>query len=192
MEKIRLSTEKKKIQVTEDELVNQFKGITRHQLVSVTVNTEPKLNQKGRVSGMSLSAKLGTTPEAIVKVSKYVGNIAFDYAKSMENALVKEGKESNTEPVTYVPKESWHQPYEGSAVIREHKTNGGKYFYIKVGDTNNEPKIEYYDTKNHSIIPVEDMEEFLAPSYPSKVNVRLPKIENIVEISACGKVYEVI
>ena len=132
-------------------LLEQYRGKSFCSLDTCTI---PKLLKKGRVSEQSIQEKFGVAPDTIRKYSKFSAGIGYDYAYLIMNRLIKDDKS----PFDYQPGETWHIPYEGSKVIRQHKTSGELYLYVSL-IANNPPKAEY--RSGDRIIPTEDLKEFL-------------------------------
>ena len=172
------------------ELFEKFKGTS---FVGLKTKTTPKLLKKGRVSGKTLLEAVGT--DEVVKESAFSAGIGYDYATSVKNKLLKEGKSEDE----YEAGETWHIPYNGSKVIRQHRKTGELYFYVSL-NTNNPSKAEYFDVKNGTVIPKEVLEEFLpvekAPTNQgveegNEVLVRTLKLGSVASLSACNEVYNV-
>jgi hypothetical protein len=181
--------------ITPKQLVPLFEKFAGASFVGLRTKTVPKLNKKGRSSGLTLSEKFGNAQ--IVKFSEFSAGIGYDYKKSIERKLVKEGKEVSE----YVAGESWHVSYNDSKVIRQHKNNGELYFYVSLNSNNGKGKSEFFDIRNGKVIAREEIQEFLpkesAPTNQgveegNEVLVRTLKLDSVVSLSACGEVFEVV
>ena len=168
------------------------KGLTGATFAHVKTVTKPKLIKTGRVSGMPLNIPATD----IRKVSEFGCGIGYDYKKSIENKLVKEGKEKTE----YEAGDTWHEAFCGSKVIRRHKKTGELYFYVQL-NANNVPKVKYVNVTTGKEIAKEEIAEFLpiesAPKNQgledgNEVLVRTLKLESLKSLSACGEVYEVV
>ena len=177
-----------------NELPELFEGFAGASFVGLKTKTAPEFLKKGRVTGKTLSEVVGT--DMIVKESEYSAGIGYEYATSVKNKLLKEGKTGDE----YEAGATWHESFNGSKVIRRHKKTGELYFYISL-NTNNKPKTQYFDVKNGKVIPKEDLAEFLpVESVPknqgveegNEVNVRTLKLQSVASLSACGEIYNVI
>ena len=182
--------------ISSNVLPDLFEGFDKTTFIGIETATQPKLNKTGRVSGLTVVEKLKINPENIIKLAKYNAGLGYDYGTAVRNKLIKEGKD----PSSYVPKDTWHQAYKGSTVIREHKTTGELYFQITL-NTNNKSTHVFIDKTNSAIIEDEDLAEFLPPKSASKnqgveegneVEVQVLKLDSILSISACGNIYKVL
>jgi hypothetical protein len=180
--------------IKSQELIPLFEKFAGASFVGIVSKTTPKLLKKGR-SGKSIPDTFGCLAEDIAKVSNFSAGIGYDYAKAIQNRLIKEGKEGTE----YKAGESWHTAHNGSKVIREHKKTGELYFYVSL-NTRNVPKSEYINKVTGEVLSRDELSEFLpAPSAPmnqgleegNEVEVRTLKLNSIVSLSACGEVYEV-
>lgn len=167
------------------------KGLTGCSFAHIRTVTTPKFLKKSRTTGMPL-------PNAsdIRKVSEFGCGLGYDYVKSIENRLVKEGKDISA----YEAGETWHQAFNGSKVIREHKKTGEKYFYVSL-NTNNSPSVKFVNVVTGEEIDKASLVDFLptesAPtnqglSEGNEVQVRTLKLESLKGLSACGEVFEVL
>jgi hypothetical protein len=104
-----------------DNIVNELDKMRGATFVTVVVNTEPRM----RKTGNPFYGK-------IRKISRYNGQVNFQYDGAVERQLAKEGKSVDD----FRRGESWHVP-----VIREdgtltpfcqHKSNGTKYLRFRM------------------------------------------------------------
>lgn len=172
------------------QLFEKYKGTS---FVGIKTKTIPKLLKKGRVSGKPLVEVIGT--DSVVKESAFSAGIGYDYATSVKNKLLKEGKSEEA----YEAGETWHVPYNGSKVIRQHKGTGELYFYVSL-NTKNPSKAKYLSLDGKEISK-DVLEEFLpvekAPTNQgveegNEVLVRTLKLGSVASLSACGEVFEVV
>ena len=183
----------KKIKATElPELFEKFQGAS---FIGLKTKTDPEFLKKGRITGKTLSEIYYDGIE-IVKESEYSAGIGYEYATSVKNKLLKEGKSGDE----YEAGVTWHESFNGSKVIRRHKKTGELYFYISL-NTNNKPKTQYLDVKKGRVIPKIELMEFLPKESAPKnqgvedgneVTVRTLKLQSVQSLSACGEVYNII
>ena len=168
------------------------KGLTGCTFARLKTVTTPKLNKKNRKTGEPLTIPASN----IRKISEFSAGLGYDYKKSVENRLVKEGKDVSE----YEAGETWHESYNGSKVIRKHKKTDELYFYVSL-NANNKSEVKFVDVVTGNEIPKTDLEDFLPPEHtPSnqglsegnEVIVRTLKLESLKGLSACGETYEVI
>ena len=168
-----------------DALVDIFEQYKGHTFCSLDTCTIPHLNKTGRVSGQTVMAKLGVNPVDIRKYSEFSAGIGYEYAYTVMNRLIKDGKP----PFDYKPGETWHVPYGNSTVIRQHPKTGELYFYVTL-IANNPPYTEYRAGK---VLDRKDLEEFLAKDYtpanqglaPDRVvEVRTLKLASVTRVVA--------
>lgn len=153
-----------KVTITGEGLANLLKDFNKKSFVSLHTVTEPKLNKKGRVSGLSVLEMVGAKAENIRKVSDMVVGLGYDYQDLVLNRLInKAGKDFQD----YQPGESWHIPWEKSTTVHMHKTTGEKYFFVEC-IANNDPKSCYVDISTGAELSKEKLEEFLPKDYPPK------------------------
>jgi hypothetical protein len=164
-------------------LFEQYKGKTFCHLDTVTI---PKLTKKGRDTGLTIQQKFAVDPDMIRKYSSFGAGIGYEYASIVTGRLEKDGKDV----LDYQPGTTWHQPHNGSTVIREHKTNGELYVFVAL-IANNPPKVEY--RAGNTVIPTEELKEFLPKEYEAanqgldkdrQVKVITLKLESIVRLVA--------
>jgi hypothetical protein len=164
-------------------LLEKYKGKTFCHLDTCTI---PKLLKHGRVTGLTVQVKLGIKPDKVRKYSSFGAGIGYEYAYLVMNRLIKDEKS----PLDYQPGESWHVPYNGSTVIRQHKTNGDLYVFVALV-ANNPPTAEY--RAGNKVIPAEDLKEFLPVEYEAKnqgldpereVKVRTLKLASVTRLVA--------
>lgn len=164
-------------------LLEEYKGKTFCHLDTCTV---PKLTKKGRVSGLTVHEKFLVDPDTIRKYSEFSAGIGYEYAYVVMNRLIKDGKS----PFDYQPGDTWHEPYNGSTVIRRHKTNGDLYVFVTL-IANNPAKVEY--RAGRRVIDVEDLREFLPTEHKATnqglnedrvIEVRTLKLVSITRLVA--------
>jgi hypothetical protein len=151
-------------------LFELYKGKTFCHLDTCTV---PKLNKKGRVSGLTIHEIFLVSPDTIRKYSEFSAGIGYEYAYVVMNRLIKDGKS----PFDYQPGDTWHEPYNGSTVIRRHKTNGDLYVFVTL-IANNPAKVEY--RSGELVLPTEELKEFL-PTEHKATNQGLDK-DRVVDV----------
>jgi hypothetical protein len=139
-------------------LLEQYKGKTFCHLETVTV---PKLLQKGRDSKQRLEEKLNLSAERIRKFSSFSAGIGYNYAHIIEGRLIRAGKS----PEEYERGESWHEPYNGSSVIRRHKKTGELYVCLSL-IANNPAKAEY--KVDDKVVDTRELKEYLPLEYEAK------------------------
>lgn len=132
--------------VTLEELKNELLQITDEINVEVTAITEVKMNKKnnpfyGNVFKKQISNAL----------------INFNYAKAVNEQLIKEGKEPN-----FVSKPRVWGIHIANSPLLEHK---GEY-YLEARFINNDAKIEYLD-KDNNIIEFKTFEQYMPPKKES-------------------------
>jgi hypothetical protein len=170
-------------------LINLFETYRGKKFVSLETKTVPDLNKKGRITGLTIQEKLGVDPKTIFKYSKFSAGIGYDYATLIRNRLDKDGGAQED----YQAGASWHIPYNGSTVIRQHKTKPEDlYFYVSL-IANNPAKCEYMSGKK--VIDVDALAEYLpTPKKPTNqglsedraVEVRTLKLTSVVKLIAEG------
>ena len=99
---------------------------------------------------------IGVSGNCIIKVSTFGAGIGYDYTKSVQNKLLKEGKSIEE----YEAKESWHVPYNGSKVIRKHKSSDELYFYVTL-NANSGSESKYINIMTGEEIPKDKLKDFL-------------------------------
>lgn len=178
------------------ELVGKFEDYSNGcSFVHLTTITEPKLLKKSRTTKQTIEEVVGVSSNVVVKVSTFGAGIGYDYTKSVQNKLLKEGKSVEE----YEPKESWHVPYKDSKVIRKHKSSDELYFYVTL-NANNKTTSKYMNKVTGEEIPEDKLVDFLpvesAPKNQgveegNEVLVRTLKLNSVIRLSACGEVYNV-
>lgn len=173
-------------------LLEMFKGKTFAAFDACTI---PKLNKKGRVSGMSFKEKFGLDPDKLRKYSHFSAGVGYEYAYVVMNRLIKDG----ASPFDYQPGETWHEPYQGSTVIRQKKSDPSELYFFATLICNNPPKSEY--RAGDLALDKEALAEFLpVPSKPTnqglgegrEVEVRTFKLRSIQKLRIENAEYEVI
>jgi hypothetical protein len=181
--------------VTKLELAEKIEHLPSHQFVGLRTKTIPKLNKKGRVTGLTVQEKLHIDPANIVKFSEFTAGMGYEYQHMIENRLIKEGKDVSE----YQKGESWHVPYGDCKTIRKHKDRDDLYFYCFLV-SHNVPKSEYVDFSTGKEIAKVELEEYLpvekAPENQglkegNEVLVRTLKLESVYTLSAGGNEYSV-
>jgi hypothetical protein len=177
------------MKVMEDVVAKSPTGCT---FVRLKTCTSPKFSKTGRVSKMPLNIPA----ENIKKISEFSVGLGYDYQKSVENKLVKEGKSKDS----YVRKETWHKPLGDSKVFHQHKETGEVYIYATL-NANNNKLVKYVNVVTGDEIPEKDLEEFLpvesAPKNQgleegNEVRVMTLKLSSLKGLSACNESYEVV
>ena len=176
--------------VTVGEMVHVLEGYKGHSFVSLETSTIPKLTKKGRDSGLTLKEKLDCFH--IVKVSKFNAGIGYNYVSMIENRLDKEGKDKEE----YKQGTSWHEPFENTNTIRQHKATKELYFYVAL--IANNPSSSFYLDERGNIVDKQDLVEFLPkPSAPknqgltdgNEILVRTLKLESLKKITMEKETY---
>ena len=180
------------LHIKHDVLAGLFESYKGKTFCSLHTCTIPKLLKTGgRVSGLSIQAKFNVSPDSIRKYSEFSAGIGYEYAYVVMNRLIKDGKS----PFDYEPGDSWHQPHNGSSVIREHKTTKELYFAVTC-IANNPGKAEY--RSGSIVIPTADLKEFLPLDYKPKnqgldidrvVEFRTLKLASVTRLVAEGAEY---
>jgi hypothetical protein len=142
------------LNIKKETLVGLLENYKGHTFCHLDTVTSPKLLKKGRETGLSVQEKFGVNPDMIKKHSSFGCGIGFEYAETVKNRLVKDGKN----PTDYQAGESWHISHNGSTVIREHKNTGELYFYASL-IANNRPVSEY--KAENVVINKDDLKEYL-------------------------------
>lgn len=182
------------MKITSEKLVPLFEDFAGSSFIGIRTMTHPKFIKKGRSTGKTIEEKFNCSPSDIVKFSSFSAGIGYDYKKSIENKLIKEGKSIEE----YQAGESWHEKYNDSKVIRRHKKTGELYFYCSLNTKNSSPESSYHDHKNGKDIDKDDLSEFLPiESKPmnqgvdegNEVQVRTLKLNSVISLSACGEEY---
>ena len=125
-------------------LLKNYKGYAFARLVT---QTEPELRKTGRETGRLIPWK------KVTKFSRQVVGVGYEYSKSVNNELTKEGKASN-----FVARElPWGEWLDGSKTIITHK---GKNYVRVTFNANNPPHTEYKDEKGR-LIEYAELKEFL-------------------------------
>jgi hypothetical protein len=175
-------------------LVAKLEEIKGCSFIGLKTQTDPKFIKTGRETGLSMIDKIGSDPTNVKKFSEFVAGIGYDYGTTVNNRLAKEGKTQ----LVFLPMETWHEPYRGSKVIRQHKTTGELYYYVSL-ISNNIPKVEYVDISSGKTVPKSVLEEFLPKEYPTTnqgldkpVDVRTLKLESLKELKYGGDTYIVV
>jgi hypothetical protein len=176
--------------VRPEALIDVFELYKGKKFISLQTKTAPKLNKKGRVSKLTFQEKFNKAdPDDLFKYSEFSAGIGYDYGTLIEHRLEKDGGA----PEDYQAGKSWHQSYNGSTVIRQHKTKlEDLYFYISL-IANNPPKSEY--RIKDKVIAKEDLAEFLdVPRKPTNqgldpdrtIEVRTLKLDSVTRVRADG------
>ena len=183
--------------ITTPELAQVLENMSGTQFVGVKSCTVPKLNKKGRVTGLTIQETLNINPENIVKISEFVAGAGYSYFQGVINRLLKEGKEPNR----YDEGISWHVPYLDTKTIKMHPKTGELYAYFFCSYANNKPTTRFVDKSTGKEISRVDLEEFLPVEKTpmnqgldkgNEVIVRTFKLSSINELSAAGEVYNII
>lgn len=182
------------ITITGQGLANLLKDFDKKSFASMHTVTSPKFNKKGRDSGLSVKEVTGVDAENVRKVSDMVIGLGYDYEQLVVNRLInKEGKTGEE----YERGISWHEPWEGSTVIHQHKKTGERYLFIEC-IANNKPKSKFIDVTTGNVVEKEKLAEFLPKeSKPENqgldnpVEVRTFKLESIRQLKVGGEIYEV-
>jgi hypothetical protein len=104
------------ITITGKGLANLLKDFDKKSFASIHAITEPKLNKKGRNSGLSFKEIAGVEAANVRKVSDMVIGLGYDYEQLIAHRLInKEGKTGEE----YQRGQSWHEPWEGSTTIHK-------------------------------------------------------------------------
>lgn len=179
------------------------KGLTGCSFAHVKTVTDPKLLKKSRVTKLPLP-----NADKIVKVSEFGCGIGYSYDKSVENRLLaehadalKEGTITKEEVLAKHEKgDTWHEPFNGSKVIRQHKKTKEKYFYVQL-NANTIPSVKYVDISTGTELSKDFLKDYLptesAPtnqglSEENVVQMRTLKLESLKGLSACGETYEIV
>ena len=170
-------------------LINLFEEYQGKKFVSLETKTQPKLKKTGRISGLTFEQQFGVKPETVFKYSKFVAGIGYNYKDVIEGRLAKDGGE----PTDYQAGTSWHQAYNGSSVIRQHKTKlEDLYFYVTL-IANNPAKSEY--RSGDKVLDKDALAEFLdVPRKPTNqglepertVEVRTLKLDSVIRFKGDG------
>ena len=170
------------IQITREQFVNYVINncTSKGRLVSVTLNTEPKMN-KGR--GANLNPYYGR----VNKVSTASYRFNSDYEQTINNRLKKEGKEAN-----FVA-----EPMSGRVWLDINKLecheNGTIYLRLYQNKNACRKSIYYIDGREATPNEIAEIKKWLTKqTHPQKqirhgltnlYEVRSPKIDNIVSIT---------
>ena len=170
------------IKITREQFVNYVINncTNKGRLVSVTLNTEPKMN-KGR--GANKNPFIGR----VNKVSTASYRFNSDYEQTINNRLIKEGKEPNFKA----------EPMSGRVWLDVNKIevheNGTKYLRLYQNKNACRKSIYYIDGREATPNEIAEIKMWLTKqSQPQKqiryglsnlYEVRSPKIENIVCIT---------
>lgn len=184
------------ITIKSTDLVGKFENYAGiGSFVNLTTETDPKCLKKSRTTKQPIEEAIGVSGNCIIKISTFGAGIGYDYKKSIENKLIKEGKSIEE----YEAKESWHVPYNDSKVIRKHKSSDELYFYVTL-NANSGSESKYINIITGEEIPKETLKDFLPinanPSNQgleegNEVQVRTLKLNSVIRLSACNEVYEV-
>lgn len=179
------------------------KGLTGCSFAHIRTVTDPKLLKKSRVTKMPLP-----NADKIVKVSEFGCGIGYSYDKSVENRLLAENAEAIKAGIVskevvldmHEKGDTWHEPFNGSKVIRQHKKTKEKYFYVQL-NANTIPSVKYVDVSTGAEIPKDVLKDYLpTESVPTNqglskenvVQVRTLKLESLKGLSACGETFEIV
>ena len=159
-------------------LVRVLMQVTHAVPATFLAITEVKMNKTGN-----------PYHERITKKQKSNVFINFDYAKSVNRALTKEGKEADFE----AKPRKWGERLTGTPLVF-HKDE----YYLEARFLNNEPKVEYF-LDNTESVDKEVFESFLPPKNNSSIKehqgleeeiiIRDFKVRNIREITLDGNHY---
>jgi hypothetical protein len=182
------------ITITGIGLANLLKDFDKKSFASIKAVTIPKLNKKGRSSGLSVSEVTGVDAVNVRKCTEMVIGLGYDYEQLVVNRLVnKEGKTGEE----YERGVSWHEPWDGSSVIHQHKTTGERYLFVEC-IANNKPSSKFVDITTGSEIERDKLVEFLPKEsdpenqgLDNPVVVRTFKLDSIRQLKVGGEVYEV-
>lgn len=185
------------------DLVSIFEAYKGKRFVHLRTSTVPSLTKKGRTTKKTFSEVFNADSSSLMKVSDFKAGLGYDYTSLVHNRLAKEDKP----PETYEAGTSWHIPFNGSSVIRCHKSNkDALYFYVSLISTQkNPPKTEYMI--NGVSLASEQVkilkEEFLSKPAPDistrqgienpkfTVNVRVLKLDSVKYLKADGVEYKI-
>lgn len=180
------------ITINSNGLVSMLKDFNKKSFASIKAITIPKLNKKSRKTGMLLS-DLNINPDSIRKCSEMVIGLGYDYETLIINRSTKEGHD-----VAYEAGTSWHEPFEDSTTIHQHKKTGEKYLFVEC-IANNKPKSKFVDIETGKEIAKEVLVDYLpVESEPTNqgldnpIAVRTFKLESIRELKVSGTVYQVV
>lgn len=176
-------------QVRPEALIDVFELYKGKKFISLKTETLPELKKTGRVTKMTFEEKFGAKPETLLKHSEYTAGIGYDYAHLIENRLEKDGGSRED----YQAGKSWHIPYNGSTVIRQHKDKPDQlYFYVSL-IANNPAKSEY--RIGDRVIDKDDLAEFLDVPRVAKnqglapertIKVQTLKLDSVTRVRADG------
>lgn len=175
--------------VRPEALIDVFELYNGKSFIGLHTKTAPDLKKTGRVSGKTFEEAFGAKPEELFKYSEYTAGLGYSYATLIENRLKKDGGS----PSDYQAGKSWHIPYNGSTVIRQHKDKPDQlYFYVSL-IANNPVKSEY--RIGDRVIDKDALAEFLDVPRVAKnqglapertVKVQTLKLDSVTRVRADG------
>lgn len=174
-----MKNEPKTIQVTIEELLTIIAAETRYQIISIILNTVPKMRKTDNPFFGIVS-----------KLAKYSAGLNFIYENSVNNKREKEG---NFDDAPFVAQErAWGEHATKSIIIKE----DGNYLQLKV-----EKKLEetFVNLADSTFIDKSALMPFLQIPKPNTnqllenpVVIISPKFTNIVEVVMNGERYVVV
>jgi hypothetical protein len=183
------------LKIKPESLINLFEEYKGKKFVSLETKTTPKLNKKGRVTGLTILEKFGVEPDTIFKYSKFSAGIGYDYVTLIHNRLIKDENLNKSSSISelYQAGTTWHHAYNGSTVIRQHNTKPDElYFYVSL-IANNPPKSEY--RSGNKVLDKDSLAEFLdIPRKPTNqglapertIEVRTLKLDSVTRFIGEG------
>ncbi len=171
------------VMVNYDQMVKALMAVTGATPATIIAETVVKMNKTGN-----------PFYEKVIKRQKSNVFINFDYAKSVNAKLVKEGKAADF----VASPRKWGSKLPGTPIVFHAEK---QKYYLETRFLGNEPKVEYFQiNENGSRENTEKslFEQFLPPSKPSSsehqgleeaVILRDFDIANIYSIAVSGKTY---
>lgn len=182
------------ITITGKGLANLLKDFDKKSFASIKAVTVPKLNKKGRNSGLSVLEVTGVAADNIRKCTEMVIGLGYDYETLIVNRLINKEDKTGEE---YNRGVSWHEPWEGSSTIHKHKTKDELYLFVEC-IANNTPHSKFVDITTGNEIDKDLLVEFLPKEsdpenqgLDNPIVVRTFKLDSIRQLKVSGEVYEV-
>lgn len=186
-----MNTTKSKVQITKNQLVDLLNGVTTPQFISLFMLTDVVMNKFLNYKENGRQFPNPYFNGGVKKLSKkYKIIIGFDYENSVNGRLEKEGKESDFES-----QKNWFE-HISKCVVTDTKTGTKKYLtYQYLKDSTLTEEFHF----DNDIIGKEMFKQYMKSStdysnqgLDNPLMYQVVNIDNIVEISMGGSVYELI